>query len=85
MSTQTAPLRERSDSEAQAFARPQLKPQEIAVLQMAADGESCKSTAARMGRVVGYVKNLRQMASLKLGADGTTHAVAQALRRGIIN
>ena len=51
---------------------------------MAADGEDCRSSAQRLGVSTGYVKNLRSFAATNLGADNTTHAVAQALRRGII-
>lgn len=84
MSTATAPIRELSLRESLVIQYPRLTRREIEALQMAADGEDCRSSAQRLGVSTGYVKNLRSFAATNLGADNTTHAVAQALRRGII-
>jgi DNA-binding NarL/FixJ family response regulator len=77
-------IRERSHTEYNAARNPALTPREIEVIQLAADGEDCNSSAMRLGICVGTVKHTRHSAMLKLGADGAAHMVAQALRRGII-
>jgi LuxR family transcriptional regulator, quorum-sensing system regulator BjaR1 len=82
--TTNAPIRELTFHEYEAAIHPALKPRELQVLQMAADGETLQSTADRLGISRQYVKHLRSFAIAKLGADSTMHAVAQALRRGII-
>ena len=73
-----------SQMEHEARRHPELSPKELQVLQLAADGETCASSGERMGLCEGTVKHIRNRAALKLGADATTHAVAQALRRGLI-
>jgi DNA-binding CsgD family transcriptional regulator len=86
MLAQTIPLHQDSElaSMARARADRKLTPREIEVLQCAADGEECKSTAELLGIAVGTVKQLRYKAILKLGAETIAHAVAQSLRRGLI-
>jgi len=84
VSTLAAPLRELSVREERILRYPQLTPSQLRVLQMAADGETCESTAREIGMCVQTVKNHRSDAIMKLGADSMTHAVAQALRRGLI-
>lgn len=84
MSTITPPVRDYSITEAEAMRHPELTPRELEALQLAADGETCGSTAQRLGLAEGTVKHFRHSALLKLGADHTAHAVAQALRRGLI-
>jgi DNA-binding CsgD family transcriptional regulator len=63
---------------------PGLAPAELRALQLAADGESCESSGRLLGRGAGTIKNQRRSACEKLGADNTCHAVAQAIRRGLI-
>jgi DNA-binding CsgD family transcriptional regulator len=70
--------------EIEVLAHPEINNREIHVLQLAADGESCRTSGEMMGLSPFYVKNLRHSAALKLGADTTTHAVAMALRRHLI-
>jgi DNA-binding CsgD family transcriptional regulator len=84
VSTAAAPVREWSGVATNAYLDQRLSPREIEALQMAADGETCKTSGERMGIVEGSVKHLRHSAMLKLGADCTAHAVAQAMRRGFI-
>jgi DNA-binding NarL/FixJ family response regulator len=71
--------------ECKAFRTRELSKQEIVIIQMAADGETVDSTAGLLQICKQTVKNHRHLAVLKLGADNTTHAVAQALRRGLIS
>lgn len=78
------PARLLSETEQQAEDHPQLTYLELTVLQMAAYGETCKSTATLLGISTGHVKHLRHLALLKLGADHTAHAVAMAIRRSLI-
>jgi DNA-binding NarL/FixJ family response regulator len=85
MSAQAIPFREESQVASQARENRQLTVREIAVLQAVADGEDCKGTGELLGIAPGTVKQIRYKASLKLGAQNTTHAVAQALRRRIIS
>ena len=70
--------------EMECLKRPQLTAREIEVLQHAADGETCRVTGEVLGLSMWYIKNSRNRAQLKLGADNTAHAVAIALRKGII-
>jgi len=67
-----------------AVIHPVLAPAEVRALQLAADGESCGSSARLLGLALATLKNQRHSACLKLGADNTCHAVAQAIRRGLI-
>lgn len=71
-------------AEYEAVQRPTLTKRELTVLQMAADGENCESSALILHLSIGYLKHIRHRAILKLGADNSAHAVAQALRRGLI-
>jgi DNA-binding CsgD family transcriptional regulator len=84
VSTLARPIREYSQMEAEAMRHPELSPREIETLQLAADGETCASTAQLLGLAEGTVKHFRHSALLKLGADHAAHGVAQALRRGLI-
>ena len=61
-----------------------LTPKEIAILKSAADGLSYVQIANRCGVCRNTIKNHCSRIREKLGADNTTHAVAIALRRGII-
>ena len=58
---------------------------EIRLLQLAADGNVYHQIAEQMKIKPGYVKHLSLRAQIKLGADNRTHAVAQALRKGLIS
>lgn len=64
--------------------KPTLSYRETQLLQGAANGETVKVTADRLGlagtTVDGYFKTLRE----KLNAATKTHAVAIALRKGLI-
>lgn len=59
-------------------------PAEIDVLTAAADGYSVPETALLLSKGETTVKNQLMRARLKLGARNTTHAVAIAMRRGLI-
>ena len=61
-----------------------LTPKEIAILKSAADGLNYIQIANKCGICRNTVKNHCCNIREKLGADNTTHAVAIALRRGII-
>lgn len=77
-------IRERSQCEDEAVRRPKLTTRELALLQMAANGESCRSSASLLNLSLTYVKHLRHRAMIKLGADSAAHAVALTLRQGLI-
>lgn len=57
---------------------------ECAVLQHAADGRSVPETAVLLTKGEATVKSQLLRARLKLSATNTTHAVAIALRRRLI-
>lgn len=57
---------------------------ELDVLRCAADGHSVPETALLLAKGDTTVKNQLMRARLKLGAKNTTHAVAIALRKGLI-
>ena len=61
-----------------------LSPKEIAILKSAADGLIYMQIANKCGICRNTVKNHCSRIREKLGADNTVHAVAIALRRGII-
>lgn len=63
----------------------ELSPAERMVLEAAADGLTVPRTAERLGRSVATVRNQRCAAMQVLGARDTTHAVAIAIRRGLIS
>lgn len=73
-----------SNVDAEVAGHPDLTPRELTVLQLAADGENIKSAAEHLGLSPRYVKNVRKHIIAKLGADNITHAVAQGLRRRLI-
>lgn len=73
-----------SNVDAHVAGHPALSPRELSVLQLAADGENIKSAAEQLGLSPRYIKNVRKHLIAKLGADNITHAVAQGLRRGLI-
>jgi DNA-binding NarL/FixJ family response regulator len=54
------------------------------VLQGLADGNQYGDIAEALGSTRPSVKNMAWRASIKLGAENKTHAVAQALRRQLI-
>lgn len=62
----------------------QLTPKQIQVLQSCANGEAYRETAKVMNLSPDYIKNLSHRAQVFLGCDNRTHAVAVALRRGLI-
>ncbi len=55
------------------------------MLQLLADGEDYRRIAAALGLSLGTLKNHAKTLCEKLGADNKTHAVAMALRRGLID
>jgi DNA-binding NarL/FixJ family response regulator len=61
-----------------------LTPREVEVLGLVAEGLANKEIAARLGTASGTVKMHIQNVLGKLGAADRTHAVAIALKRGII-
>lgn len=62
-----------------------LTPRELDVLQLLVQGASNKEIARRLGISASTVKfHVRSIVD-KLGADGRTDAVANAMRRGIIH
>lgn len=63
---------------------PRLTNAELAVLKAAANGERHYETALKLHYSIGHVSNVRGQAMAKLGAKNITHAVAKALRRGLI-
>jgi DNA-binding NarL/FixJ family response regulator len=58
---------------------------ELAVLICAADGLSVDETAAERDRARETVKSQRRLILAKLAAQSMTHAVAIALREGLID
>ena len=64
---------------------PKLQPREIEILYWASRGYTYPDTAAKMGWNTQSVKNHASRLYKLLGADIITHAVAQALRRKIID
>jgi DNA-binding NarL/FixJ family response regulator len=58
---------------------------ELAVLECAADGLTVDETAAERDRASETVKSQRRLILAKLGARSMTHAVAIALREGLID
>jgi DNA-binding CsgD family transcriptional regulator len=58
---------------------------ETQVLQLAADGQTRKEVALVLGVSLHTVKTQGNMAREKLGASNTSHAVAIALRQGLID
>jgi DNA-binding NarL/FixJ family response regulator len=63
----------------------QLTPREHDVLELLVGGASNKEIARRLGISVSTVKFHMRSVADKLGADGRTEAVANALRRGIVH
>jgi DNA-binding NarL/FixJ family response regulator len=61
-----------------------LTPAEIQVLQAAADGLTTARTATKLHLAVDTVKDHRARILNALGARSTTHAVAIAMRKGLI-
>lgn len=59
---------------------PLLLPQEIAVLQGFADGETSQQIASRIGRTENAVRAIAGRAVKRLNASNRTHAVAAAMR-----
>jgi DNA-binding CsgD family transcriptional regulator len=57
---------------------------ELEVLQKIADGEDYREIGKQMNFCPEYVKRLSHSAQTFLGADNRAHAVALALRRGLI-
>lgn len=61
-----------------------LSPAMIRALQLAADGYDVSSTASDCGVSVHTIKKHRLSAMYRLGADNMIHAVAMAMRRGVV-
>jgi DNA-binding CsgD family transcriptional regulator len=61
-----------------------VKAREIQVLAAAAEGLCAEETGRRLRISAWTVKDYRRMAIASLGARNTTHAVALALRRGLL-
>jgi two-component system, NarL family, nitrate/nitrite response regulator NarL len=61
-----------------------LTDREAEVLAGAADGETAEQTGARLFLASETVKGYRKRIIAKLGARNGTHAVALALRRGLL-
>lgn len=57
---------------------------EVEVLEGAAEGETAAETGARLYLASETVKSYRKRVIAKLGARNGTHAVALALRRGLL-
>jgi DNA-binding NarL/FixJ family response regulator len=57
----------------------------IAILQAMADGNNLKTIAFDLGRNYNSVKNKLHHVYDKMGAENITHAVAIALRKGLIS
>jgi DNA-binding CsgD family transcriptional regulator len=65
--------------------REPLTPRELEVLQLIADGLSNKQIAARLWLSVETVKSHVCAVHAKLGAESRAHAVAIALRQGLLS
>lgn len=74
-----------ADAAAAAPAGPHLTPVEKRVLTLAADGFLNKQIATRLGLSPLTVKNHLARIRARLGATDTTHAVATALRTGLLD
>lgn len=61
-----------------------LKPKEVKVLQMIADGKIVRQISLEMKLSPYYVKGLKRNIYFMLGAVSAPHAVAIAMRAGII-
>jgi two-component system NarL family response regulator len=57
----------------------------LRILQLLADGNSFIYVARELGKSEQMIKNYMVQIRAKLGADNTTHAVAMALRRKMID
>ncbi len=62
-----------------------LLPKDLLVLQSAADGQTMKKTATELSVSVGTVKQRRHRAKAELDANTIIHAVAIAIRTGLIH
>jgi len=62
----------------------ELTPYEARVLSMFAAGHDYRSIAAERGVAFGTIQTQAKHIRAKLGAENTTHAVAIAIRRGVI-
>lgn len=63
---------------------PILTPLEIAILQAAADGETCEQTAERLNYSLYWIKQVCKRINVKLNARNKTHAMTIAWRAGVI-
>lgn len=64
---------------------PVLTAGQIAVLRLAADGHKQRGIADQLGITEDAVKNRCRAAAAVLGTNNTTHTVAVALRRGLLD
>jgi DNA-binding NarL/FixJ family response regulator len=63
---------------------PNLTDTEAKALQLAANGFLYHDCAKQLGVSAQHLKRVWSSASRKLGADNVRHAVAQGIRRGVI-
>lgn len=61
-----------------------LTPLQLELLQALADGETLTEYARRTGRKTSSVRTRANLARRNLGARNRTHAVAAAVRKGLI-
>lgn len=57
---------------------------EILILQKIADGATSAAIAVELGTSAQTIKNLVSKASMKMGCDNRSHAIAAGFRRGIL-
>jgi DNA-binding CsgD family transcriptional regulator len=62
----------------------ELSPTEVQILAMFAAGHTYPSIAEKRGVALGTVHTQAKFIRRKLGAENTTHAVAIAIRKGVI-
>lgn len=61
-----------------------LTAREIEALQCIADGQTCEQIAKAIGVHTSSAEAYVKRATKRLGARGRTHAVAEAIRKGLI-
>jgi DNA-binding CsgD family transcriptional regulator len=61
-----------------------LSRRELEVLRVTSEGQSVKLAARSLGISAETIKDHRRMAMLKLGAASMPHAVALAMRKGVL-
>jgi DNA-binding NarL/FixJ family response regulator len=61
-----------------------LTPEQIAILQLLADGDKYSDIALAIGTSEQQIKNRVHLLLQELGADNSRHAIAQAFRAGLL-